>query len=509
MIQFYRAQGAFGFLSNYYAAPMLLDGLLWPTVEHYFQAQKFPHDEALREKIRTTPAPDAAKRVAWQQSDVRSDWNSLRDDVMRTALRAKFGQHADLRAALLATGHAQLVEHTERDAYWGDGGDGSGVSRMSDLLDAVRAELAAQAQPSVNREILDWLLSTGQIEITDSPFLRTLPAAHVIAWPRAEGMLLGLAIGDALGNVTEAQLTSLRHARHGEVRDYLPNRYADMQPCGVPSDDSQLAFWTLEQMLHDNALVPESLATIFSNRQIFGIGETVDLFITAYKQHGMPWYRAAQPSAGNGALMRVAPVLIPYLHAPSAELWADTTLAAMITHNDTASIASCCAFVAMLWDLLAMDEPPAAAWWTERFVQVVRALETATTYKPRSPLLPQKEQAFSDWIDALLSDPALADRSTLAACNRWYSGAYLLETVPSALLILQRYAHDPEEAIVRAVNDTRDNDTVAAIVGAAVGALHGADALPTRWRDGLLGRLGADDDGALFALINEARARWG
>jgi ADP-ribosylglycohydrolase len=58
-----------------------------------------------------------------------------------------------------------------------------------------------------------------------------------------------------------------------------------------------------------------------------------------------------------------------------------------------------------------------------------------------------------------------------------------------------RHGHDPEEAIVGTVNDTHDNDTVAAIVGAAVGALHGADALPHRWRGGLLGRTRFGDDG--------------
>ena len=54
--------------------------------------------------------------------------------------------------------------------------------------------------------------------------------------------------------------------------------------------------------------------------------------------------------------------------------------------------------------------------------------------------------------------------------------AYLLETVPSVLYAPMRYAGDPEEALVRSVNDAKDNDTVAAIVGAAVGALHGAAA---------------------------------
>ena len=76
------------------------------------------------------------------------------------------------------------------------------------------------------------------------------------------------------------------------------------------------------------------------------------------------------------------------------------------------------------------------------------------------------------------------------------------------LWILARHLHDPEEAIVRAVNDTQDNDTVAAIVGAAVGALHGAAALPARWRMGLLGRTQAADDGRVFRLV-EAAVRQG
>jgi ADP-ribosyl-[dinitrogen reductase] hydrolase len=97
----------------------------------------------------------------------------------------------------------------------------------------------------------------------------------------------------------------------------------------------------------------------------------------------------------------------------------------------------------------------------------------------------------------------------LDACNVWYSGAYLLETVPCVLYILMRYAHDPEEAIVRAVNDTWDNDTVAAIVGAAVGALHGRAGLPRRWVERLSGRTTATDNARMFELLAAARDLWG
>jgi len=101
------------------------------------------------------------------------------------------------------------------------------------------------------------------------------------------------------------------------------------------------------------------------------------------------------------------------------------------------------------------------------------------------------------------------NESTLVAGDRWYSGAYLLETVPTVIHILELHGHNPEEAIVHAVNDTRDNDTVAAIVGAAVGALHGKASLPRRWLDALPGRTRPDDDGHVHDLIGQARAQFG
>ena len=97
--------------------------------------------------------------------------------------------------------------------------------------------------------------------------------------------------------------------------------------------------------------------------------------------------------------------------------------------------------------------------------------------------------------------------SVLDAGNAFYSGAYLMETVPVVLFTLAAHGHDPEAAIVRSVNDTKDNDTIAAIVGAAVGALHGESAIPQAWRGGLLGRTMADDDGALFRLLHRLEAR--
>jgi ribA/ribD-fused uncharacterized protein len=72
---------------------------------------------------------------------IRRDWDSARVHVMREALCAKFAQHADLRELWLSTGDATIVEHTERDDFWGDGGDGSGKNMVGRLLMELRHEL--------------------------------------------------------------------------------------------------------------------------------------------------------------------------------------------------------------------------------------------------------------------------------------------------------------------------------------------------------------------------------
>ena len=79
------------------------------------------------EAIRRVPRPYDAWRMGRSPDHLRrADWDEVRDEVMLRAVRAKFTQHRDLRQRLLDTGDEVLVEHSPADAYWGDGGDGSG-----------------------------------------------------------------------------------------------------------------------------------------------------------------------------------------------------------------------------------------------------------------------------------------------------------------------------------------------------------------------------------------------
>src|SRR5437867_952331 len=112
--------------------------------------------------------------------------------------------------------------------------------------------------------------------------LGALPAGPPEHFDAVEGMLLGLAMGDALGNTTEGQSPGERRETHGEIRDYLPNRYAEYRSVSLPSDDTQLAFWTLEHLLEQGQIVPDRVAELFARRRIFGIGQTVLAFRAAF-----------------------------------------------------------------------------------------------------------------------------------------------------------------------------------------------------------------------------------
>ena len=143
VINFYSTAGEYGCFSNFSRHAVFLKGKRWPTSEHYFQAQKFAgteHEEAVR--VCKKPS-EAAAMGRSRKLPLRRDWESVKDQIMLEAVRAKFTQHDDLKATLLGTGDAKLVEHTANDSYWGDGGDGSGKNRLGQLLMQVREELRA------------------------------------------------------------------------------------------------------------------------------------------------------------------------------------------------------------------------------------------------------------------------------------------------------------------------------------------------------------------------------
>ena len=140
-IEFSSKSPSFNELSNFHKAKFLLDGKEWPTVEHYFQAQKFSSSPEYQEKIRAAPQPAKAKSLgASKEFPIRNDWDTYRDEVMRKAIKAKFEQNSNLKQLLLSTENRGLLEDTN-DAYWGQGRNKKGKNRLGLLLMELRDSL--------------------------------------------------------------------------------------------------------------------------------------------------------------------------------------------------------------------------------------------------------------------------------------------------------------------------------------------------------------------------------
>jgi len=141
-IKFYRERDKpHGCFSNFSPHGFTLDGAAWQTAEHYFQAMKFAGTEHER-AVQAAPAPMTAKEMGGDRArPLRPDWDQVKDDVMRRAVRAKFEQNPDILAVLLGTGDEELIEDAPGDYYWGCGAEGTGQNMLGKVLMEVREAL--------------------------------------------------------------------------------------------------------------------------------------------------------------------------------------------------------------------------------------------------------------------------------------------------------------------------------------------------------------------------------
>ena len=138
-----RFTGDYDFLSNFHPSPIEVDGVTYPTVEHAFQAAKTSIPEE-KQAVAAATTPGSAKRLG-RKVQLRPDWEEVKVGIMEDLVRLKFTTHADLRAQLLATGDAELVEGNNwNDRFWGVC-KGSGQNHLGKLLMKIRAELRSKS----------------------------------------------------------------------------------------------------------------------------------------------------------------------------------------------------------------------------------------------------------------------------------------------------------------------------------------------------------------------------
>ena len=107
-----------------------IGGLWWKTPEYYFQAQKFL-DEVHKEKIANAADVKTAFKLGRSRAvPIREDWEAIKDEVMYRAILKKFQTYPKLRALLLGTEDAEIIENSPLDDYWACGKDGKGKNML-------------------------------------------------------------------------------------------------------------------------------------------------------------------------------------------------------------------------------------------------------------------------------------------------------------------------------------------------------------------------------------------
>lgn len=127
-------------MSNFHSSPIVEQGLTFRSVEHLYQYAR-TRDADARRRILHTPSAATARSIG-RNAPQRPDWEQIKVEVMRKALRLKFRQHPDLAAKLLAT-RGECIEHYcpwETHSFWGVGCI-DGANTLGLLLEQIRDEL--------------------------------------------------------------------------------------------------------------------------------------------------------------------------------------------------------------------------------------------------------------------------------------------------------------------------------------------------------------------------------
>lgn len=153
-----------GFMSNLYNLEngITIWGNKFQCSEGAFQAAKFLHDDALVEQYCNLNGKECVKlKLEMEKKGLRrADWFDINEEVMYQVLSAKFTQNEDLKALLLATDDAYLVEHSADDGFWGDQLDKNGnpgKNRLGVALMILRGELGGMGEKPAPSQYFEML----------------------------------------------------------------------------------------------------------------------------------------------------------------------------------------------------------------------------------------------------------------------------------------------------------------------------------------------------------------
>jgi len=283
----------------------------------------------------------------------------------------------------------------------------------------------------------------------------------MVTYDGGEGVLLGLACGDALGEPVEGWSADRIAAEYGTLMEFVDGRV----PPGGLTDDTEQALRLARSLVECGGFDPDDASRRFVEwfeGGAVGIGGLTRRVLRRIAD-GDDWERASRESwenspegrnAGNGSVMRCAPIAVAYVH-DFDELTTASRTSSKLTHYDPRCVYGCELLNRTIAGYL-RDEP--------------QPLEEALSALP--------EEAPNELIAAVEPVPDEINPETLSPTG------YVVDTLQAATYHTLT-ADDAESAIVNAVNGGGDADTIGAVAGAIAGARFGASDLPDGWIDEL------------------------
>ena len=276
---------------------------------------------------------------------------------------------------------------------------------------------------------------------------------------RFRGCLLGLAVGDAVGTTVEFQ----RRGSFSPLTDMVGGGPFHLKP-GQWTDDTSMALCLATSLIAKSGFDPIDQMDRYvdwyqngylsSTGHCFDIGNTVRHALEEYQHTGNPFSGSTDPySAGNGSLMRLAPV--PLFYFPDLEkIIHFAGESSRTTHGTLECVEACQLFAEMLFRALSsMDKDDVLL---------------NTTVKISSPAL------------AAIASGGYRQKSI----DQIKGTGYVVESLEAALWCF--YQTDTfESAILNAANLGDDADTTAAICGQIAGIFYGESGIPTKWLERL------------------------
>lgn len=277
---------------------------------------------------------------------------------------------------------------------------------------------------------------------------------------RYHGCLLGLACGDAVGTTVEFE----RRGAFPPVTDMTGGGPFDLQP-GQWTDDTSMALCLATSLVEQAAFDARDQMERYvrwwqegylsSTGRCFDIGNTTSAALSRYLRTRDPFAGSTDPhSAGNGSLMRLAPIPLFYYADPAAAIhYAGES--SRTTHAAAQCIDACRFFAALLVKALAGHSKD--------------AILAPPYFPPGSP------PALNPAIQAI----ADGDFHTKPRASIRGDG-YVVHSLEAALWCFHT-TNNFRDAILTAVNLGDDADTTAAICGQLAGAVYGVGGIPPQW----------------------------